>query len=201
MPDKVVALFVEGPTEVEFYKAVVIESHRLMGTPYPCEIEYVDMKGIGRYKSDAVRKFRTLKSKHPGKEIYVFLCIDHDVFEFAKKPPINKALLQKTLQDEGAKKVVYVVANQSIEEWFLCDLEGIISFLRLPKSTKRPKGNGQHSLEKLFKTANRLYLKGTKTEGFIEKLNIRKIMATNCAALKPLCTCLQLDCKKICNKN
>lgn len=30
MADKVVALFVEGPTEIEFYKAVIAEARRVM---------------------------------------------------------------------------------------------------------------------------------------------------------------------------
>ena len=201
MADKVIALFAEGPTEVEFYKAVVMEARKLMGVPFSCEIEYIDMKGIGNYKKDALRKFDKLKKEHCGKEISVFLCIDHDVFEFSKKPPFDKTALKKALQERGAKTVTYIVAKQSIEEWFLCDLEGVISFLRLPKSTKRPKGNGQDALKKLFKIANKIYIKGNKTEGFIEKLNIRKIMNTYCKSFKPLCKSLGLNCKIICENN
>ena len=200
MADKVVAIFAEGPTEVEFYKAVVIEAREAMGTPYSCEIEYEDMKGIGNYKKDALRRFNKLKSVHQNKEIYVFLCIDSDVFELAKKPPFDRQQLQKALQDAGAHKVQYVIAKQSIEEWFLCDFEGVLSYLRLPKSTNRPKGNGQESLKKLFKKANKLYIKGSKTEGFIDKLDVKKIMNSCCASLRPLCKCLGLDCKIICNK-
>ncbi|MBE6810226.1 MAG: DUF4276 family protein [Ruminococcaceae bacterium] len=201
MSNKVIALFAEGPTEVEFYKAVVIEARKLMGIPYSCEIEYVDMKGIGNYKKDALRKFNKLKQNHPNEEIFVFLCIDHDVFEFSKKPPFNKTELQKLLQDAGAKTVTYIVAKQSIEEWFLCDLDGVLSYLRLSKSTKRPKGNGQEALKKLFKMANKLYIKGSKTEGFIEKLNINKIIHSQCNVIKPICKSLNLDCKIICKKN
>lgn len=200
MADKVLAIFAEGPTEVEFYKAVVIEARKAMGTPYSCEIEYVDMKGIGKYKNDALRKFKNLKSKHSGKEMYVFLCIDSDVFELAKKPPFDRKQLKKALEDAGAQKVQYIIAKKSIEEWFLCDFEGVLSYLRLPKSTKRPQGNGQEALKKLFKTAHKLYIKGSKTEGFIDKLNIEKIMKTCCATLKPLCKSLGLDCKTICGK-
>ena len=90
MADKVVAIFAEGPTEIEFYKAVVIEARKVMGTPYSCEIEYGDMKGIGNYKKDALRRFNRLKKEHSNKDIYVFLCIDSDVFELSKKPPFDK---------------------------------------------------------------------------------------------------------------
>lgn len=200
MTNKIVALFVEGPTEIEFYKTVVIEARKLMNTQYPCKIEYIDMHGIGHYKKDALRKFNKLKKDNPGKEIYVFLCIDHDVFEFTKKPPINKSEVKKSLQKAGAQKVTYIIANKSIEEWFLSDLEGVLNYLRLPKTTKRPSGNGQEALKSLFKMANKLYVKGTKVEGFIEKLDIRKIVNSYCSSFKPLCQSLNLDCKKICNK-
>lgn len=200
MADKVVALFVEGPTEIEFYKAVIAEACRVMRTPFSCEIEYIDMKGIGNYKKDALRKFNKLKKDHCGKNINVFLCIDHDVFEFSKKPPFNRCEVQKSLQKEGAVKVTYIIAKQSIEEWFLYDLEGVINYLHLPKTTKRPKGNGQEALKKLFMRANKLYIKGGKTDGFIEKLDIRKIMKAYCNAFKSLCESLKLDCKVICEK-
>ncbi len=200
MSNKVVAIFAEGPTEIEFYKAVVINARNKMGTSFPCKIEYKDMNGIGNYKKDALRKFNKMKTKYPNEKIYVFICIDNDVFELAKKPPIDKTILKKELLDAGAKEVHYVIANQSIEEWFLYDYEGVLSYLNLSKTTKRPKGNGQNSLKALFKKANKLYIKGSKTEGFIDKLNIEIVMKSCCDSLKPLCHCLGIDCKTLCNK-
>lgn len=200
MASKIVAIFAEGPTEIEFYKAVVMKAREMMKIPYSCEIEYVDMKGIGNYKKDALRKFNKLKTKYPNTKIHVFLCIDSDVFELAKKPPFDRNVLPKDLQEAGAEKVQYIIAKKSIEQWFLYDLDGVLSFLRLPKTTKVPSGNGQEALKKLFKKANKLYVKGNKTEGFIAKLNITTIMQKCCNSLKPLCKSLGLDCKVICNK-
>lgn len=34
MANKVIALFVEGPTEIEFYKAVIKRAHDLMEKPF-----------------------------------------------------------------------------------------------------------------------------------------------------------------------
>ena len=200
MADRVVALFVEGPTEIEFYKAVVIEARKLMGSPYSCEIEYVDMKGIGNYKKDALRKFNKLKRDYCGKEIIVFLCIDQDVFEFSKKPPFDKTDLKKSLLQAGASSVTYIVADPSIEEWFLCDFEGVLNYLHLPKTTKEPRIIGQDALKRLFRQANRVYVKGGKTEGFIDKLSISKIMKIECKVFKPLCNALELDCKAVCER-
>ena len=200
MTNKVVVIFAEGQTEIEFYKAVIIKAREKMIVPYKCKIEYADLKGIGNYTKDAIRKFDSIKKRHPTAEFHVFLCIDSDVFEYSKKPPINRTEIINALKNKGAQKATCITAKQSIEDWFLCDLTGIIKYLRLPSSTKRPKGNGQEALKKLFKNANKLYIKGEKTEGFIDKLNILKIIECNCATLKPLCAALDLKCNLICKK-
>ena len=200
MKEKIVALFVEGPTEIEFYSAVVKNIHDKMSAAFDCSFVWYDMHGIGNYKTTALRKFNALKEKKPGADIYAVLCIDTDVFEYSKKPPINKSEVKIGLEEAGAKKVIFVEAKSSIEDWFLTDLEGVLSYLRLPKATKRPEGKGQDALKKLFKKANKLYVKGERTEGFIKKLNISKIAAACCRALKPLCSLVGADCKKVCNK-
>ncbi|MBR5523973.1 MAG: hypothetical protein IKU51_01730 [Clostridia bacterium] len=197
---KVVALFVEGPTEIEFYKAVVKYAHDVMAVSFDCEFEWIDMHGIGNYKNDTLRKFKTVQKKHPDKEIYALLCIDTDVFEFAKKPPIDKSAIKKAVEGAGAKKVLYIEAKHSIEDWFLADFEGVLSYLRLPKCTKRPKGKGQDALKKLFRDAKKVYIKGSNTENFINVLDIGVIMRKYCDALKILCTLVGFDCKKVCNK-
>ena len=200
MAGKIVALFVEGPTEIEFYKAVIKHIRALKNSPFPCSIEYIDMKGIGNYKNLALRKFNDLQKKNPDKEIYPFMCIDSDAFELSKKPPFNKQEVSKALRDAGAKSPQYIVAKQSIEDWFLYDLQGVLEYLRLNKRTKRPKGTGQNVLKELFKRANKVYLKGNKCEGFIDKLDISKIMDKCCGELKPLCKSLKLSCQLTCGK-
>ena len=201
MKEKIVALFVEGPTEIEFYSAVIKNIHDKMSAAFDCSFAWYDMHGNGNYKTTALRQFNALKEKKPDVDIYAVLCIDTDVFEYSKKPPINKSEVKKSLENAGAKHVIFVEAKSSIEDWFLTDLEGVLSYLRLPKATKRPEGKGQLALKKLFKKANKLYVKGERTEGFIKKLNISKIAAACCKALRPLCLLVGADCKKVCNKN
>lgn len=197
---KIVALFVEGPTEIEFYKAVVKYAHDAMETQFDCIFEWVDMHGIGNYKNDAIRKFKVVKNKYPACDIYVILCVDTDVFEFSKKPPINKSAVKKAIEDAGAKKVNYIEAKYSIEDWFLADFEGVVSYLGLPKTAGRPSGKGQDVLKKLFKDAKKVYVKGSKTENFINHLDIGRIMQTSCNALKTLCRIVGIDCKVVCKK-
>jgi len=198
---KIVTLFVEGPTEIEFYKAIIKYAHDVMGAPFNCSFELIDMQGIGNFKDNALRKFKALRKKHPNDDFYALLCIDTDVFQFSKKPPINKTTVKKSIENAGAQKVYYIEAKLSIEDWFLADFDGVISYLGLPKNTKRPKGKGQEVLKKLFMDAKRVYVKGHNTENFIKALDIGKIMKANCDPLKILCRIAGLDCKSICDKD
>lgn len=200
MTNTIIAFFVEGATEIEFYKAVVKFAHDKMGTPFKCSFQWINMDGIGNYKNMAIKRFRTLKKKNPYSNIHAILCIDTDAFEFAKKPPIDKEKVRQSLKKEGAKKVICIEAKSSIEDWFLDDFEGVCTYLRLPIKTKRPSGNGQTVLNTLFRKANRVYIKGTKTEGFIDKLDISKIISKHCKEFHLLCSICEFDCTKICHK-
>lgn len=201
MANKIIALFVEGPTEIEFYKAIVKFAHDTMGCQFDCSFEWLDMHGIGNYKNIALRKFIKLKEKHPSDEIYAILCIDTDVFDLSKKPPIDKEQVKKSLEEAGAAKVSYIEAKSSIEDWFLDDFSGVCSYLKLSTKTKRPSGKGQNALKTLFRLANRVYVKGSRTDGFIAKLDISKIMSAHCKELRSLCTVVGFDCVKVCLKS
>lgn len=201
MAKKVIVLFVEGSTEIEFYKAVIKRAHDLMSAQFNTTVRYVDMCGIGNYKKDAVRKFRKLKGKYDkGTCFSAFLCYDSDVFKFAKRPPINRKEVRTALKNEGISKVIDIVADSSIEEWFLQDMLGVISYLKLPNKTKRPRGNGQEALTQLFKKGKKIYVKGGKTEGFINRLDIEKIMISCCESLSPLCKEVGFNCSVVCGK-
>ena len=95
MANTIIALFVEGPTEIEFYKAVVKFAHDAMETPFDCSFEWLDMHGIGNYKNTAARKFRKLKEKNPSSDIYAMLCIDTDAFELSKNLQLIRIKLRE----------------------------------------------------------------------------------------------------------
>ena len=197
---KVIILFVEGYTEVDFYKALITDIRALHGEEFCCNIEYKNMKGVGNYKNDALRRLGDVKRKYPESDIYAFLCYDTDAFRFSRKPPVDMKEVRKQLLANGAKKVDLIEANKSIEDWFLYDFDGVKKYLRLSERTPKESGTGQDVIKKLFKKAKRVYVKGDKLDGFIEKLNIPLIRVQVCSNLRPLCKCLGLDCKKICNK-
>lgn len=127
------------------------------------------------------------------------LCLDHDVFERGKKPPIDKSAIRKALIEKGAKSVIYIEAVHSIEDWFLDDFDGVISFLSLPRNTRKPSGVGQKILEELYRKKNDIYSKGIKSEGLIKALDVSKIMSMHCRELQPLCKAAGFDCCKVCH--
>ena len=89
---KCLVLFVEGDTEVEFYKQVITNARKLHPAGrFDTNIEYKNVKGIGGFKSIVLRKFtKEIKPKYKNDcEFTIVLCSDTDVFEFASKPLIK----------------------------------------------------------------------------------------------------------------
>lgn len=189
-------MFVEGETEIEFYKQVVAHARKLHPQgKFNLNIEYKCVKGLGGFKNEVLRKFvKDIKSKYEDDCVFVVaLCRDTDVFEFSQKPPINWNEVEKALLENGATEVIHVQAKHCIEDWFLYDVDGIISFLRLNKKTKVSGKNGYDKLQRLYKQANKVYYKGIKSNGMIERLDIEKIANAVKDQLNPLYKALGVD--------
>lgn len=177
---KCLILFVEGDTEVEFYKQIVAHARKLRPEEkFETNIEYRNVKGVGGFKNIALRKFiKEIKPKYGAEcEFTIVLCSDTDVFDFAPKPPVKWNEVEKELIDNGAAKIIHIAARRSIEDWFLYDVEGILLFLRLKKNKKVSGKNGYEKLQRLYKQANKVYFKGIKSNGMIAKLDIDKIVS------------------------
>ena len=192
--NKCLVLFVEGDTEVEFYKRVL--SNLREKSPekrFDISIECKNIKVVGAFKNIALRRFiKEIRPKHGENcEFSIALCRDMDVFELSPKPPVDWKEIEGAFKEYGVKNVIHIKAKQSIEDWFLLDAEGVISFLRLPKKTKVSGRNGYDKLKKLFKKANKMYYKGVKSNGLIERLDIDKIVQYIQAELKPLYNVLE----------
>ena len=166
--NKCLILFVEGDTEIEFYRRVIADARqKRTDKRFDISIECKNVKGVGGFK---------IQPKY-GRDsrFIVALCHDTDVFEFSPKPPVNWEEVEAAFRENGVRDIIHIRARHSIEDWFLLDAEGILSFLRLPKKTKISGGNGYEKLKMLFKQANKIYYKGMKGTGTIEHLNINKI--------------------------
>lgn len=187
--DKCLVLFVEGDTEVEFYKQVI--SHARQMHPegrFDTNIEYRNVGGVGGFKNIALRKFtKEIIPKYGLDCKYtIVLCSDTDVFEFASKPPVKWNEVKKELEKKGAKNIIHIQAKRSIEDWFLYDIDGIRSFLRLGKNVKISGTSGYDKLKKMYKQANKIYYKGRNSNGMIARLNINKIIDNVKEQLIPL---------------
>jgi hypothetical protein len=74
-----------------------------------------------------------------------------------------------------------------IEDWILCDQEGICRFLKLKGVPKTLKGdNGIEKLNDLFGKANKVYQKGYQIKDVVATLDMGVIRKKNKDILKPL---------------
>lgn len=191
--NKCLVFILEGDTEKEFYKYLVQyikKKHQV--TKFSTQIEYLDVKGVGCFKKIAGRKFEKVVKKKYGSdcEYTVVLCRDTDVFELSPKPPVKWEDVKKDFLEKGASRVIDVKAKHSIEDWFLYDLDGIAKFLKV-ENPKNLKGkNGYEKLQNLYKKANKVYYKGSKSNGLIQKLSMDVICQNVDRELKPLYTAL-----------
>ena len=90
--NKCLVLFVEGDTEVEFYKRVLLNARQKRPQKrFDISIECKNVKGVGGFKNIALRKFiKEIKPKYGEEcEFSIALCRDTDVFELSPKPPVD----------------------------------------------------------------------------------------------------------------
>lgn len=186
--EKCLVLFVEGDTEVVFYKSLVKCIHDSCPDRLGVRIEYRNVKGVGGFKNNAIRKFKNeILRKYGFKFDYtVAFCHDTDVFEYAEKPPVNWNDLKKDFISLGVSKVIQIKAKRSIEDWFLIDEKGIKKYLRLPQKQKISGNSGYDKLQKIFNKTGRIYFKGSRCDGLIDYLDIKLIMQHIQNEIKPL---------------
>ncbi len=186
---KCLVFFVEGDTEMEFYKEVVSNARSMHPKgKFNTSIEYRNLGGVGGFKNMALQKFlKEIKTKYDKNcEFTVVLCSDTDVFDFSENPPIKWTDVKKAFKENGAKKIIHIQAKRSIEDWFLYDIASILGFLRLSKNTKTSGKNGYEKLQHLYKQSSKVYFKGMKSNGMIKHLDIRKISIMVKDQLNPL---------------
>lgn len=176
MADTVVTVFVEGDTEVDFYKKLIAFLREKNGGHLPCRVTVKNVKGVGNYQSKVSRIFLFgVKIQSPDCLHKVALCYDTDAFQFSRKPPVEWDVVVADLGNKGATEVCMVKAVTSIEDWFLYDTEGLRQFLKLPPRFKLSGYKGLKGLEQLFIRAGRAYIKGTHCKGLIDALDMEVI--------------------------
>lgn len=190
-------LFVEGDTEVDFYNKMKEHLRHKLGGKLACEVKIHNLKGVGQYQNTAQRIFeKRIKVDYPPEEYryHVFLCYDTDVFEYEKKPPVDWSKVIKMLKEHGAHEVLRVKAKTSIEDWFLLDIEGLRSFLKIPRKVKLSGYKGQNGLRQLFLKANRTYIKGIRCAGLVDALDMNVIFPEICGQIHAICETAGMNC-------
>ena len=172
----------EGETEAEFY-GKVFERYVPQRT---IRINKANLNGV--YNLD--QKIRAKVSTYLINEkyldcdaIHVFIAIDRDgtrnVAPAISIDTLNKEFLGKRSR---VKSINPVVATQDLESWFYHDMPGIYKFLSVPASERRhniyPNVDATHNriLSQLFHRYQKHYQKGRRAEGFIDALDIAKIV-------------------------
>lgn len=190
-------IFVEGDTEGDFYNKMKEHLRHKLGGKLACEVKIHNLKGVGQYQNTAQRIFeKRIKVDYPPEEYqyHVFLCYDTDVFEYEKKPPVDWSKVIKMLKEHGAHEVLRVEAKTSIEDWFLLDIEGLRSFLKIPRKVKLSGYKGQNGLRQLFLKANRTYIKGIRCAGLVDALDMNVIFPEICGQIHAICETAGMNC-------
>ena len=185
-----VVLFVEGDTDEVLFKALIDYYKGISKTELnPCRI--CNLRGVTRYSSKLIAKLKNELIPDSRKEEYkiqtVCCSYDTDVFEVRNPLMVNWDALRKTVKRMGINDFIQLGIRSSIEDWILCDMEGICRYLKLKSVPKSLKGNdGNAKLNDLYGKVRKAYLKGYQTKELIAALDMAVIRNKNKDALKDL---------------
>lgn len=185
-----VVLFVEGETDEVFFKALM-DYYRTVSTTelHPCRI--YNLRGVTRYSSKLLATLRNEfhpEAKKKGQRIQTVCCsYDTDVFETGNPQIVDWSILRKAVKRLGIEEFIQLGIKSSIEDWLLCDQEGICRFLKLKEIPKTLKGNsGNEKLNDLFVRAKKIYQKGRQTQNLVAALDMGVIRNKNKNVLEDL---------------
>lgn len=185
-----VVLFVEGETDEVFFRAL-IDYYRAVSTTElrPCRI--YNLRGVTRYSSKLLAKLKNeflSDAKNKGYKIQTVCCsYDTDVFEERNPMLVDWNALKKAVKRMGIEEFIQLGIKSSIEDWLLCDQEGICRFLKLKDTPKCLRGNnGNEKMNDLYGRAKKVYQKGYQTKELVSALDISVIRDRNKDVLAPL---------------
>lgn len=185
-----VVIFVEGDTDEMLFKAL-IEHYRTISKTELRPYKICNLKGVTRYSSKLVAKLQNdylPDARKKGYQIQTVCCsYDTDVFEVRNPLIVNWDALRKTVKRMGIQEFLQLGIRSSIEDWLLCDMDGISRYLGLsniPKSLKGSDGNAK--LNDLYSKARRIYQKGYQAKELVTSLDMSVIRKKHADALADL---------------
>ena len=182
-----IVIFVEGDTDEVLFKTLIEHYRAISKTELrPCKI--CNLKGVTRYSSKLVAKLQNEylpEARKKGYQIQTICCsYDTDVFEVRNPLIVNWDTLRKTVKRMGIQEFLQLGIRSSIEDWLLCDMQGICSYLGLTNIPKSLKGNdGNAKLNDLYSKARRIYQKGYQVKELVASLDMSVIRKKNADAL------------------
>ena len=185
-----IVIFVEGDTDEVLFKTLIEHYRAISKTELrPCKI--CNLKGVTRYSSKLVAKLQNEylpEARKKGYQIQTICCsYDTDVFEVRNPLIVNWDTLRKTVKRMGIQEFLQLGIRSSIEDWLLCDMQGICSYLGLTNIPKSLKGNdGNAKLNDLYSKARRIYQKGYQVKELVASLEMSVIRKKNADALTDL---------------
>ena len=185
-----IVIFVEGDTDEVLFKTLIEHYRAISKTELrPCKI--CNLKGGTRYSSKLVAKLQNEylpEARKKGYQIQTICCsYDTDVFEVRNPLIVNWDTLRKTVKRMGIQEFLQLGIRSSIEDWLLCDMQGICSYLGLTTIPKSLKGNdGNAKLNDLYSKARRIYQKGYQVKELVASLDMSVIRKKNANALTDL---------------
>ena len=195
-----VVLFVEGDTDEVLFRALIDYYKIISKTELnPCRI--YNLRGVTRYTSKLIAKLQNEylpDARKDGYKIQTVCCsYDTDVFEVRNPLMVNWDALRKTVKRMGINDFIQLGIRSSIEDWILCDMEGICRYLKLKSIPKSLKGNdGNAKLNDLYGKVRKAYLKGYQTKELIAVLDMSVIRNKNKDVLKDLEIALDFNPEK-----
>ena len=185
-----VVIFVEGDTDEMLFKAL-IEHYRTISKTELRPYKICNLKGVTRYSSKLVAKLQNdylPDARKKGYQIQTVCCsYDTDVFEVRNPLIVNWDALRKTVKRMGIQEFLQLGIRSSIEDWLLCDMDGISRYLGLSNIPKSLKGNdGNAKLNDLYSKARRIYQKGYQVKELVTSLDMSVIRKMHADALADL---------------
>jgi hypothetical protein len=182
--NKIIVVFTEGETDEVFYNRLY-QHLRKTHNNKAIRVFIKNVKGVGSYQNKVAAKFKH-EIKHnrnySSKQTVVFCSYDLDVFansvQFKRNPPVNWEKVEQKLRQFGADEVFHIKADKMIEDWFLADMKGICKSLKITQPKKLVGRDAYEKMKVLFKKGHKVYQKGSNTDKFVDKLDIKKIYLT-----------------------
>jgi hypothetical protein len=169
-------ILIEGDTEYEFIQAIAEKFFR----SYPKKIR--NLHGNFSINKKIIDKALAFSETNPGQSFLLCVCIDQ---ERINVPAFDRSLVENELKAKGVEcEIVPVIATLMMESLFFIDIDGIYAFLRAQHSRRNPNKYRNFrllthkDLSRLFQQFNKLYVKGRRTENFVNNLDLSKIAKT-----------------------